>query len=97
MNTIRILVTLLFISVSTGSIAEGEAEVDKAKQVAIESCMKAAEEKYGEATTSSSPRKTVVGGKKGYKMRMRVKYGNRTKNVECHALKNGRTMFIAAS
>jgi hypothetical protein len=93
MNTIRVLAAIIFVSLSTGSIAEGETEVDKAKQAAVDTCMKAAEERYGKARTSSKPRKASIGGKRGYKISMRV--GNTSKRVACVAFHDGEVTFTA--
>lgn len=93
MNTIRVLAAIAFVSVSTGSIADGDAEVDAAKQAAVDTCMAAATERYGEARATSKPRKQHISGKKGYKISMKV--GSRNKKVACIAFRDGETMFTS--
>ena len=93
MNTIRVLTAIVFVSLSTGSIADvnGESEIAKIKQAAVETCMKAAEERYGTVGKTSKPGKMRIGGKKGYSMKMRAG----RKNVTCVAFKDGEVKFIA--
>ncbi|MEP5764257.1 MAG: hypothetical protein ABJ308_06675 [Halieaceae bacterium] len=91
MKSLRVLATIIFVSLSNASIADGESEVDKAKQAAVDTCLKAAEERYGEARAYSKTRKATVGGKKGYRTALRV--GSGTKKVACIAFKDGQVMF----
>lgn len=97
MNTIRVLTAIVFVSLSTSSIADvdGDAEIEKAKQAAVDRCMSAAQERYGEASASSRTRKASVGSQRGYKVRMKVgKIGK--KKIECYALNNGEVRFFTA-
>jgi len=93
MNTIRVLTAIVFVSLSTGSIAAatGQDEIDKAKQAAVDTCVKAAEERYGTVSKTSKPSKMRISGKKGYSVKMRT----RNKNVTCVAFKDGEVKFIA--
>ncbi|GAB5453382.1 MAG: hypothetical protein Hals2KO_37100 [Halioglobus sp.] len=95
MNTIRVITAIAFISLSTGSIAavEGDSEIDKVKQAAVERCISAAQERYGAAQEPSKPKKGSIGPKKGYKMTMRVGE-KRKKTVVCHALNDGDVRFF---
>jgi hypothetical protein len=93
MNTIRVLTAIVFVSLSTGSIAavDGQDEIDKAKQAAVDTCMKAAEERYGTVSKTSKPNKERIGGKKGYSVKMRAGH----KKVTCIAFEDGEVMFTA--
>jgi len=96
MNTFRVLAAIVFVSLSTGSIAgaEGDTEIDKIKQAAVDRCMSAAKERYGAAQAPSKPRKATISSKKGYKMSMKV--GEKSKKkVVCHASNNGEVSFYS--
>ncbi|MFK7974502.1 MAG: hypothetical protein AB8C02_00105 [Halioglobus sp.] len=98
MSIIRVLTAIVFVSLSSGTMAgtEGAAEIDKIKQAAVDRCIAAATERYGAAEKPSTPKNASIGPKKGHKISIRVGE-KRKKKVECYALSNGDVRFFTSN